>query len=105
MPWFLLWTVLILGTLAGAFLLGRSLYRSGRAFLAEAERAADAVASLEERAEQLGAVGTTPAPVVLDDLAPARERMAQARLRRLARRARRDERRARTYERWQSFVR
>lgn len=105
MPWLLLWTVLVLGTALGAFLVGRSLYRSGKAFAAELERAADAFGSLAERAEELAGAATQPAPVVLDDLEPARLRMAEARLRRLARRARRDEYRARAYERWQSFVR
>lgn len=105
MPWLLIWTVLILGTLLGAFLLGRSLYRAGKAFVSELDRAAEAAGALSDRAAELEGMATQPAPVVLDDLEPARARMAEARLRRLARRARRDERRARTYERWQSFVR
>ncbi len=105
MPWFLIWTVLILGTVLGAFLLGRSLYRSGKAFVAELDRAAEAAEALADRAVELDGMATQPAQVVLDDLEPARLRMAEARLRRLARRARRDERRARAYERWQAFVR
>jgi hypothetical protein len=103
--WLTVWTVLVLGTVVGAFFLLRSVYRSGKALGHELERAADVLDAVADRAEALQASATHPAPVELLDPEPARLRMAQVRLRRLARRMRRDERHARTQERWQSFVR
>src|SRR5659263_373365 len=38
MLWFTVWSVLVVGTLVGAFFLGRSLYRAARDLLAELER-------------------------------------------------------------------
>ena len=39
MLWFTVWTVLVLGTLAGAFFLLRDLYRKGKALTVELGRA------------------------------------------------------------------
>lgn len=106
MLWFAVWFVLVVGTLVGAFFLARSLWRSAKALLAELERLGDVLDRLAERADALAATaGTTPAPVVLDDPAPARARLAAAQLARAARRARRAERHEAAYRRWWSFVR
>lgn len=105
MLWFTVWSVLVVGTLLGAFLLGRSLYRAARDLLAELERVTDALDGLSERSEALAATATMPAPVDLMDPEPARARLAQARLATFRRRERRADRHARTYRRWQSFVR
>lgn len=48
MPWFWIWLVLVVATLVGAFLLGRHVWRAAKALLTELDRAADAVARLEE---------------------------------------------------------
>jgi len=103
--WFTVWTVLAVGTVAGAFVLLRDLYRKGKALALELERAADVFDAVADRAEALQAVASQPAPVELLDPEPARLRMAEARLRRLARRLRRQDRHAVVYARWQSFAR
>lgn len=105
MLWFTVWAVLVIGTLAGAFLLLRDLYRKGKALAAELGRAMDAADALADRAETLQAAMTQPAPVELVDPEPARLRMAEAHLRRLARRTRRRRRHAAAYARWQAFAR
>lgn len=105
MLWFILWAVLVIGTLAGAFLLGRDLYRKGTGLVQELERAAEVLDAVADRSEALQAAATQPAPVELVDPEPARLRMAEARLRRLARRLRRHDRHAGVYARWQSYVR
>jgi hypothetical protein len=103
--WFTVWTVLVVGTVAGGFLLDREVYRSGRRLVDELDRASATFDTLSQRVEALAGTWSTPAPVDLLDPGPARERMAQVRARQAARRARRAERHARTYRRWQSFVR
>jgi hypothetical protein len=59
--WFSVWFVLVAGTLLGAFLLGRRLWRSGKALLAEMDRAGEVVGRLEALQEQ--ARERFPAPV------------------------------------------
>ena len=95
----------MVGTLVGAFFLGRSLYRAGRELLAEFERVTDALDRLTERSAALAAAATTPAPVDLMDPEPARARLAQARLAAFRRRERRADRHAQTYRRWQALSR
>ena len=102
---FTVWSVLVVGTLVGAFFLGRSLYRAGRELLAEFERVTDALDRLTERSAALAAAATTPAPVDLMDPEPARARLAQARLAAFRRRERRADRHAQTYRRWQALSR
>ena len=55
MLWFSVWTVLVLATLGGAFLLGRRLWRSAVALGRELGRAADVAAQLAERVDELQA--------------------------------------------------
>ena len=108
MLWFTVWTVLVLGTLVGAFFLLRHLWRSGKALLAELERAASVAERLAARAEelqeQMAERGSLQA-VVLDDPAPARERRAALAPAREARAARRAARHEAAYARWRSFSR
>ncbi|MBX9247162.1 hypothetical protein ICW40_20425, partial [Actinotalea ferrariae] len=73
MLWFSVWTLLVVGTLVGAFFLLRRLYRSGKALVVELGRASDVLAQVAERAEQLEGL-TTPAPVDLHDVGAARAR-------------------------------
>jgi len=103
--WFTVWSVLVVGTLVGAFFLGRSLYRAARDLLAELERLTDALDTLAERSEALAASATTPAPVDLMDPEPVRARLVEARLARLRRRARKADRHAETYRSWQALSR
>lgn len=105
MLWFSVWTVLVLATLAGAVVLGRRLYRSGKALLAELGRASDLLAQAADRAAELSAAtqGAPLAPVELADPGPARARRevtAAAGQRRRATRALRHEA---VQQRWRSF--
>jgi hypothetical protein len=103
--WFTVWSLLVIGTLAGAFFLLRGVYRSAKALLVELERLTDALDRIAERSEALATSVTTPAPVDLLDPEPARARLAEARLATLRRRARRADRHAEVYARWQAFAR
>lgn len=105
--WFTVWTVLVLATLAGAFVLGRDLWRKGRALLAELERAADVVATLAERADALTDAAPTAPPRrdVVSDPAVHREHLAELRRIREQRRTQRGDRHAVTFARWRAYSR
>ncbi len=105
--WFTVWTVLVLATLAGALWLGRDLWRTGKALVAELERAAGLVEALGERADALAAAAAAD-PVrhdVLGDPDVHRERIAALHARRDARRAERTLRHAATFTRWKAYTR
>jgi hypothetical protein len=105
--WFTVWTVLVLATLAGAFWLGRDLWRKGRALMAEMERAGQVVGELADRADALTAAAQAR-PIHHDVLTSPdvhRERLAVLRAARAARRAERALRHAATFIRWQTFTR
>lgn len=105
MLWFTVWSLLVIGTLVGAFFLVREVYRSAKALLAELERLTDVLDRIAERSEALVATATTPAPVDLLDPEPARARLAGARLATARRRARKSDRHEEVYRRWQAFTR
>lgn len=108
MLWFTVWTLLVVGTLVGAFLLLRRVYRQGRELLRELERAGEVLAQVTERAEELAAVAGARhpvAPVDLADAAPARARRGEALLATERRRAARAQRHESTYARWRAFSR
>lgn len=106
MAWFSVWFVLVAGLLAGGFFLLRHVRRSATALLAAFEELSGVVERLESQAAALaGTVGTTPAPVELEDAAPARARVREARLARVMRRRRRADRHEAAYRRWWAFVR
>ncbi|EYR63239.1 hypothetical protein N866_01850 [Actinotalea ferrariae CF5-4] len=106
MLWFTVWTLLVLGTLVGAFFLGRDLYRKGRRLLAELERAGEVFGEVADRGEARAAelVLTTPAAVDLTDREPARARRALAAQGTARRRAARQARHDAAYARWRSFT-
>lgn len=106
MLWFSVWFVLVVGTLVGAFFLGRHLFRAGKALLEALEGLTAQLDLLTSRAAELAAtVGTSPAPVDLLDDGPARARRHEVLVRRVERRVRRAERHEAAYRRWWSFVR
>ncbi|WNB84273.1 hypothetical protein [Cellulomonas sp. ATA003] len=107
MLWFTVWTVLVLATLAGAFVLGRDLWRKGRALMAELERAADVVGQLADRADALTEAAAALAPThdLLTDPDRHRERLAELADRRAERRAARAARHSATYTRWRAYTR
>ncbi|GIG39856.1 hypothetical protein [Cellulomonas phragmiteti] len=96
MLWFTVWTVLTLATLAGAFWLGRRLWRSAVALGHEVVRAGDVAQQLAERTAQLEAQARAAqqrsGPALGGDADALRQHVEQLRA---ARRARRTERRAR----------
>ncbi|WP_273654704.1 hypothetical protein [Cellulomonas fimi] len=107
MLWFSVWAVLVVGTLVGAFFLGRRLWRSGlelgRALAAAAEtwgQLADRLAELQALAAE-NRVDT--GPTVLAPRGPLRERRAALREERVARRAARAERHWRTRQSWRAY--
>jgi hypothetical protein len=105
--WFTVWTVLVLATLAGAFWLGRDLWRKGKALLAEVERAGRVAGELAERADALTAAAQAQ-PIhhdVLGDPHEHRRRLALLRAARAARRAEAELRHAATFTRWRAYTR
>ena len=108
MLWFTVWTVLVVGSLVGAFFLLRHPYRVGRAVAAGGGGAAAAMAAVAARTAELTAAAearSVPAPVELSDPEPARRRREET----LAVKARRREARAarheETYRRWRALSR
>lgn len=108
MLWWILWTVLVVGTVVGGFFLVRHVVRSAKALGAELARATEVAERLEERVAELteAAAAAHPVePVNVDDPERAQRGRAAAREVMDRRRARRDERREATYRRWLSFSR
>lgn len=106
MLWFSVWFVLVVGSLVGGFFLLRHVYRSAKALLTAMEELSAVVERLDMQVAALaGSIGTTPAPVDLEDAGPARARVLAARRARVARRVRRAERHEVAYRRWWAFVR
>lgn len=107
MLWFSVWTVLVLATLGGAFLLGRSLWRSTVALGRELSRAADVTAQLAERVDELQAAAGSrdTGPTLFADRDVLRARLAALREAADGRRAAREERHVATRLRWQAFWR
>lgn len=108
MLWFTVWTVLVVGTLVGAFFLLRHLYRSGRGLVTELGRASEVLSEVADRAEQLAAAAEQtrgPIPVDLTDPEPARARRAASAAATARRRAARADRHEQTYRRWRALSR
>lgn len=74
MLWFGVWSTLVVLTLLGAFVLGRRLWRSARAVLAELERASEAMARLEALQEEARERFPPPVPPTADIGAGPEER-------------------------------
>ncbi len=102
--WWALWTVLVVGTLVGAFYLGRSLWRRGVAFGREAARAAEVAGRLADRAQELAGQARernpVPPPALGRDLADVRADLAAVQADRDRRKDERAARHRRTWERW-----
>ena len=106
MLWFSVWFVLVAGSLVGGFFLVRHVFRSAMALGAALEDLSGAVDRLDQQVAALAdTIGTTPAPVELEDPEPARVRVRAARQVTAARRLRRTERHEGAYRRWWAFVR
>jgi hypothetical protein len=105
--WFWIWTALVVGTLVGAFFLGRRLWRQAVALGRELGRAGEAVAALSERIAELEAIAAREAPdtsaTVFDGLEPARARRAALREAAAVRREARQERHRATVRGWRTY--
>lgn len=102
--WWLTWSLLLAGTLAGGFLLLRWLWRRAVALGRELARAGEAAERLTAHADELAEAARArhpvPPPALVRDRAEIRAELAAVRV---ARDARADARRARqrqTWERW-----
>lgn len=115
MLWFTVWAVLVVGTLIGAFLVLRSLYRKAKALLEELTRAAETTGALADRAEELAErleqaraeqLARERAEREADPwrTAAAHARRAELSMQRDARRAARQARHEETYRRWRALI-
>lgn len=107
MLWFAVWTVLVVGTLVGAFFLGRDLWHKGAALLSELGRAADALGRLGDATAQPAGADSWP-PIraqLFDDRAALRARLDELRGERRERAQRRAERHVATFARWRAYSR
>ena len=103
--WFWVWTLLIVGSLVGAFFLARSLWRSAKGLLHElgesTRRFAESSERLQELSDQAREAATQHAgPSLFDDVTIHYERVNAQRA---ARAGRRDARRARNVATWQKW--
>ena len=108
MLWFTVWTLLVLGTLTGAFFLGRDLWRKATALGAELHRASDAVAQLSEKAAALAEATADverARATLFDEKEPLRERLAQGRRAAAERASVRAARHQETFARWRAYSR
>lgn len=107
MLWFAVWSTLVLGTLVGAAVLGRSLWRKGKALMAELETASATLDTLQARVDELEAA-RGPEPQLLPSLLADEDSRAAWRATRRAnldaRAARRERRRARAHRRWDDLL-
>ncbi|WP_028048380.1 hypothetical protein [Cellulomonas sp. URHD0024] len=109
MLWFSVWTLLVLATLAGAFFLGRRLWRSGVALGKELGRAAEVLGQLAVRVDELQraaeALRPETGPTVLADPGEMYDRYAELRVAAAGRRVVRANRRAATRRAWKAYWR
>ncbi len=109
MLWFSVWTVLVLATLGGAFLLGRRLWRSGLALAKELGHAAELAEQLAVRVDELQAVAAAmrpdTTPTVFADPAQMYDRYAELRVAAAGRRVARQGRRHATQRSWRAYWR
>ncbi len=108
MLWFSVWSVLVLATLGGGFLLGRSLWRKGKALLAEVGRASDVADRFAVRTDELTAAAAQHPAVthdVLTDPAIPRARRGGLRAQRAVRWEVRRLRHEQTVRGWRAYSR
>lgn len=103
MTWFLVWTALVVGTLVGAFLLGRDLLRRGKRLLGALEESDEVMARLDAKVAELEALRPEPEPWAPDP-ETARARRAELRERREARTRERRARHEATIETWRRLT-
>lgn len=113
MVWVVVWSVLVVGTLVGAFVLGRDLWRRFRALVAELQEASAVLGRLAEHASTLAeqaqkaerAARAAREAALLPDPEESRDRWALLREQARERRELRRERDRRTREGWRAYTR
>lgn len=104
MLWATVWTVLVVGTLVGAFYLGRDVLRRGARTMEALDEAARVVEQLESKVAELDAVRAQPEPFA-PDVETARARREELRELREERARRRHEKHLTTIESWRRLTR
>lgn len=105
--WFWIWTLLVVGTLVGAFFLARRLWRSVKGLGRELSRASQVAADLSARADELSRAleeaQPSTAPTLFDDPVVLQERVDLLRAERAERRVLRRRRDEQVWSRWRRF--
>ena len=105
--WFWIWTLLVVGTLVGAFYLARRLWRSVKGLGRELSRASQVAADLSARADELSRAleeaQPSTAPTLFDDPVVLQERVDLLRAERAERRVLRRRRDEQVWSRWRRF--
>ena len=105
--WFTVWSVLVVGTLVGAFFLGRDLWRKAKALLRQVSEASVVMDRFAQRTDEttaaLAASAPSTAPTLFDDPVLLHERVEELRAQRAERRAGRRTRNKVTWDRWRRF--
>ena len=105
MLWSAVWTLLVVGTLVGAFWLGRDLWRTGAALLAELGRASESLERLAGTTTDGVAQAVPIRAQVFDDRAVLHGRVSLLRREHQKRAARRADRHVATFARWRAYSR
>ncbi|GED08724.1 hypothetical protein [Cellulosimicrobium cellulans] len=105
--WFWVWTLLVVGTLVGAFFLARRLWRSVKGLGRELSRASQVAADMSARADELSRAleeaQPSTAPTLFDDPVGLQERVDLLRAERAERRVLRRRRDEQVWSRWRRF--
>jgi len=107
MLWFIVWSVLVVGTLGVGFLLWRRVYRAAQATMVEVNRGTDVVAGLADQVDALrgGFEPFVVQPGLSHEPVEARARLMALRKERQLRKYRRRRVHSGTYERWDAHSR
>ena len=106
--WFWVWTLLIIGSLVGAFFLARSLWRSAKGLMQELGRASrrigDSADRLQELSDRARETATQHAgPSLFDDVTIHYQRVNAQRVARAGRKDARRVRNVATWQKWKHF--
>jgi hypothetical protein len=105
--WFTIWSVLVVGTLVGAFFLGRDLWRKAKALLRQMSESSQVMDRFARRTDELTAAAAaaqpSTAPTLFDDPVVLHERVEDLRAERAERRVLRRTRNKVTWDRWRRF--
>jgi hypothetical protein len=106
--WFWVWTLLIVGSLVGAFFLARYLWRSAKGLMEELARASARIAESSDRLQELSdrareSATTHAGPSLFDDVTIHYQRVNAQRVARAGRKEARRARHVVTWQKWKHF--